>query len=121
MQEIQINSQTFRIKKMNMIEMLALQSQITFKSVDSTLNLYNELLERMEVQIGDKWLPVKEKGKNIFYPNELENDFETVQALIGFFLKYVQSVFRKSDESNSQQESNSSETNSHYQRVVQMQ
>lgn len=100
MQEIIVNNYTFRIKKMNMIEMLALQSQVTFKSVDSTLNLYNELLERMEVQLGETWLPVKEKGKNIFYPADIENDFEAIQTLVGHFLKYIKSVFRKSDESN---------------------
>lgn len=104
MSEIQINNHLFRIKKMNMIEMLALQSQVTFKSVDATLALYNELLERMEVQMGEKWLPVKEKGKDIFYPNDIENDFESIQTLVGFFLKYIKSVFQKSDVLNSQQE-----------------
>lgn len=98
MQEIVVNNHTYRIKKMNMIEILALQSQITFKSVDSTLNLYNELLERMEVQINDQWIAVKEKGRNIFYPAEIENDFETIQSLVGHFLSYIKSVFTKSVE-----------------------
>ena len=58
-----IKNHEYRIKKMNMIEVLALQSQITFKDIASTEALYNAILERIEVNIGEKWLPVK-KGND---------------------------------------------------------
>lgn len=96
MNEFKVKEHTYRIKRMNMIEVLALQSQITFKNTEKTYQMYNELLERIEVQIGDKWLPVK--SKDMYFPNDVENDIETIQILIGHFLEYLKSVFRNSNE-----------------------
>lgn len=49
-----IKNHEYRIKKMNMIEVLALQSQITFKDIASTEALYNAMFERCEVNICEK-------------------------------------------------------------------
>lgn len=98
MNEIVIDNYQFRIKTMNMIEVLAFRSQLTFEDVDSTMKLYNQILERIEVQIGDKWLPVKQKLQNIYYPAGIENDFEMIETLVGHFLGYIKSVFQKSNE-----------------------
>ena len=91
--EIVIKEKTYRIKKMNAIEILALRSQYDFNSYYSTLNLFNTVLERMEVKCNDNWLPVKEKGKEIFYPTGVENDGEVIKDLISFFTKYIKEVF----------------------------
>ena len=107
-----IKNHEYRIKKMNMIEVLALQSQITFKDITSTEALYNAILERIEVNIGEKWLPVK-KG-NDYFPAGIEDDIETLQALIANFLEYLKSVFQKSDESNNTQSSMTSETQANF-------
>ena len=92
------SSETFRVKKMNAIEALALQSQIDFDSVESTEKLYNAILERLEVKVNDQWLPVKEKGRNIYYPDGIENCVNVIQELIHHFLyDYLKPLFQKSN------------------------
>lgn len=93
MDEFIINDNTFRIKNMNAIELLALQTQYNFDDVDSSLKLFNNMLERMEVKCNNSWLPVKEKGKDIYYPANVENDYKTIKQLIGKFSSYLKSVF----------------------------
>ena len=102
--EFEINSLHYRVKKMNAIEMLAIQSQISFDSADESYACYSQILERCEVQCNDKWLPVKEKGKEIYYPAGLEDDLETVQIIIKHFINWLKDVFTKSNESNSKTE-----------------
>lgn len=94
--EKKINNNLYRIKKMNAIELFALQTQIDMTNVQTTLSCYNEFLERIEVECNGQWLPVKEKNKDIYYPNEVENDFDTIKALIKFMFDYLNSVFHKS-------------------------
>lgn len=94
---ITINELNYRIKKMNAIEMLAIQSQISFNSAKESQECYEQMLERIEVQCQDKWLPVKEAGKDIYYPADIENDFYVIQELISFFMKWIKDVFQKSN------------------------
>lgn len=91
--EIEIKGKTYRVKQMNAIEVLAIRSQYDFDTYESTYKLFNTALERMEVKCGDKWLPVKEKGKNVYYPANVENDMETIESLISKFTDYIKEVF----------------------------
>ncbi len=91
-----IGEHEYRIKQMNAIELLALRSQIDFNNYESSLKLYNILLEKVEVKAGDRWIQVKDG--NIFVPAGIENDFKTVEALIEFVLEYLKSVFMKSND-----------------------
>lgn len=52
--EFTVSNHEYRIKKMNMIEVFAFQSQITFKDIASTEALYNAMFERCEVNICEK-------------------------------------------------------------------
>ena len=97
MKELTIKENTYRIKQMNAIELLSIQTCIDLSNVDEAINTYNFILERLEVKIKDQWLPVKEKNKDIFYPADVENDFETLQKLITHFLSYIKEVFQKSN------------------------
>ena len=65
-----IKNHEYRIKKMNMIEVFAFQSQITFKGIASTEALYNAMFERCEVNICEKWLIDNYNGIN----NEFTGD-----------------------------------------------
>ena len=97
--EFQIKNFKYRTKKMNAIELLALRSIINFGSVEQVTKCYNSLLERVEVQVkDDKWLQVKQG--DAYFPADVENDFETIEALVANMLEYVRSVFQKSDASN---------------------
>lgn len=101
---ITINNNEYRIKKMNAIDMLAMQSQISFDTAKQSKSCYSQMLERIEVKCQDKWLPVKEEDKEIYYPVNVENDLSLIQDLIGFFMNWLREVFRKSNESNSKTE-----------------
>lgn len=100
--EITIKEFKFRIKKMNVIELMAIRSTMNFDDVDKLQQTYNNMLERIELQVGDKWLQVKQGDD--YYPAGLENDFELTQDLITFFLSYLKSVFQKSNASTAKQE-----------------
>lgn len=95
--EKQIGKFNFRIRKMNAIELLAFNMQSEIQTFDGTVETFNLILENIEVQTGDSWLPVKEKNKNIFYPSGIENDIMTIKELIPFFMNYIGSVFHPSE------------------------
>ena len=89
----------FRVKKLNAIETLALQSQINLKSVDAAQNFFNEVLKRIEVKAGDNWIACEENG--VYYPAELVENAELTKKLIEYFMKEtLLPVFPKSSESN---------------------
>ena len=94
---IVIKEHEYRIKKMNAIELLSMQSQISFKSAKQSQACYSQMLERIEVKCQENWLPVKEEGKEIYYPNGIEFDLESIQELISFFMKWLKEVFQKSN------------------------
>lgn len=100
----QIRQFTYRIKSMNALEVLALKTCVDFDNYESTLNMYNVLLDKIEVQIIDKWLTVKEKDSNVFCPAEAEHDIDLLQELITFIMEYIQQVFPKSNGSKTKQE-----------------
>ena len=97
-----INDYEFRIKKMNAIEALALRTSMNMKTVESTQQFFNECLERIEVKATeDKWLPVKQKGRNVFLPDGIENNGQAIQYLVEMFMReFAKPFFEKSDESN---------------------
>ena len=95
----QIGQNTFRVKKMNAIEALALKSVSSLDSTESATSLFNTILEKVEVKCGDVWYPVK-KG-DVYYPAGIEDDVDTIQQLISFFIKeYFQPLFQPSNKSN---------------------
>lgn len=104
MNNITINKNNYRVKKMNAIELMALRSQIDFDNYDSVVKMYETLLEKIEVEINEKWLPVKTIGTNIYLPQGVEDDVEVVEQLISFILEHIKSVFMKSNASKKEQE-----------------
>ena len=104
MEEIQIKENIFRIKQMNAIEMLAMRTQINFASFDTAKTLYSTLLELVEVQVNDKWLPVKTKGRDIYYPAGIEHDVEAIETILDTVLEYFKNVFQSSSKLKKTQE-----------------
>lgn len=89
----------FRIKKMNAIELFSLRESFHPDNFDGIYNITNSVLERIEVQCGDKWLNVKEPGKEIYFPVNIENDVQAVKQLFHVFIfDYMNPVFQKSGE-----------------------
>lgn len=94
---------TFRVKKMNAIQLLALRSQIDFDDYIKTEQFYNLVLNNIEVGFDGQWLPVRSKAPNgeiIYYPNGVDSNVDAVQSLINYFIKdFLKPVFTKSTES----------------------
>nr|DAN08984.1 MAG TPA: tail assembly chaperone protein [Caudoviricetes sp.] len=89
----------YRIRKMNAIEALALRSASDMKSVAGAKQFFTDVLERIEVQAGEKWLPVKQENANVYLPDGIQDDFTGVQLLIEFFMKeFLTPFFEKSVE-----------------------
>lgn len=96
---LEYKDNTYRIRKMNAIEALALRSASDMKSVAGAKQFFTDVLERMEVQANDKWLPVKQEGKNVYLPDGIQDDFDGVQTLVQFFMKeFLTPFFEKSVE-----------------------
>lgn len=88
----------FRIAKMNAIEALAMRSVIDFDNFESTYKMLTLIIEHIEVRFDDKWLPVKEKGKEIYYPVGIEDNIFALNELVEVFLNdYFKPLFLKSD------------------------
>lgn len=93
------NNLEFRIGKISAIEMLTLQTQINFKSLEQTETVFTFILEHIEVNINGVWTNVKEKGRDIYMPLDLENDLASLQELVVYFLNDVMKpIFKKSKE-----------------------
>lgn len=101
MNEFVVKDFTFRIKRMNAIELLAIKSVIAFDNIKDLIETYSYLLEKIEVKVKDSWLQVKQ-GNN-FYPAAIETDVEIIDSLITHILQYIKSVFTKSNGSNASQ------------------
>ena len=102
MKEFETNGFTFRVKKMNAIELLALQDQINFDNYEASIQTYNTLLEHCEVKIKEQWLQTY-KDKN-YYPIELEENVSMLKDVIRNMIAYLKEVFQKSNASNTQTE-----------------
>lgn len=96
---IELNGCTFRVRKMNAIEALALKTASSLDNTVAAMTFFNDVLERLEVSVADKWLPVKEVGRDIYYPADIENDGETIKKLVEFFMnEFLKPFFTKSAE-----------------------
>lgn len=103
MNEFKIKSSDFdfRVKKMNAIEVLAVRSNINNKTVEASMKSFKAILECIEVRCDDSWIPAKMQGREVYFPDGLENDVNAVNELLGYFMgTYLKSVFQKSNESN---------------------
>lgn len=96
--QIEHSGETFRIKKMNAIEILAVRSQISNKDVATSMNMFSTILECIECRVGNEWLPVKTKGKEVYFPNGIEDDVLVIQDLVSYFMgEFLVKVFQKSN------------------------
>lgn len=85
---------TFRIAKMNAIELLAMQTQIDFSDYKSAVNSFSIALEHCEVRMPgtESWMKVKDG--EAYFPAEIENDTVLAEGVAKKFLLYIKSVFR---------------------------
>lgn len=96
--EFQIEQYTFRIRKLNAVEMLGLRTENEMMiDSDSSTKFYNKILSCFEVKAGESWLKVYSNGN--YYPAELEDNVELVMKLVDYFMtNFLRPAFTKSDE-----------------------
>ena len=100
-QEFKIESRTeqFRVANISPIDMLAISTQIDFENFKMTKTLMQFCLENVEVKMAEKWLPVKTKDKEIYWPKDIVNDFIALNELFVWMMEnVVTAVFQKSSE-----------------------
>lgn len=100
-----LDGHEYRIKQMSAVETLAIRTQVNFDTTEQTIKCYNAMLERIEVKVKeDKWLPVKENGREVYYPAGIENNISVIDELIIYFMTYIKEVFQKSNASKTEHE-----------------
>ena len=104
MENLKIKSNEFSIRKMNVIEVISFRSLMDFKTLDGVSGFFKTVLENIEVKIGDEWLPVKEKNREVYYPNGIENDIKAIDKLLNYFQSYLGEVFTQSSTLKEEQE-----------------
>lgn len=116
--ETTINGRTFVIGKINPVEMMTISRAgislyrknsdgefeidlSTQRNVDALNTFYNMVFEHMLVKLSDTLIkPVKEKGVDVWWPENIVDDYDTLFALANwFFQEVVFPVFLKSSES----------------------
>lgn len=96
---IEGRKELFRVGKISTVEILAIQTQINFNSLSQTETLFNFILEHIEVSLNNMWVTLKEKGREVYMPLDIQDDYIALQQLCIYFIKdYLQPLFRKSEE-----------------------
>lgn len=96
---IEGRKELFRVGKISTVEILAIQTQINFNSLSQTETLFNFILEHLEVSLNNMWVTLKEKGREVYMPLDIQNDYVALQQLCIYFIKdYLQPLFKKSEE-----------------------
>ena len=90
---------TFREGKVSPIDLLAISTQIDFENFKMTKTLMTFCFENAEVKMGEKWLPVKVPGKEIYKPSEIATNFIAMNELFMWMMdNVVTAVFPRSSE-----------------------
>lgn len=96
---IEGRKELFRVGKISTVEILAIQTQINFNSLYQTETLFNFILEHIEVSLNNMWVTLKEKGREVYMPLDIQDDYLALQQLCIYFIKdYLQPLFKKSEE-----------------------
>jgi len=89
----------FRVAKISPIDLMAITTTIDFEKFEATKTLISFCLENSEVLMGEKWMPVKVKGKDVYQPLGIENDFVALNEIFVWMMENVISkTFTKSSE-----------------------
>ena len=90
----------FRVGKISPVDLMAVTQIIDFEKFEANKTLITFCLENTEVLIGEKWLPVKTKGREIYQPMGIENDFIALNQIYLYIMENViAKTFTKSSES----------------------
>lgn len=89
----------FRFMKLPATELLALQTQLNFDEFEKAKFATRYILEHTEVEVTGQWLPVKEKNREVYYPQGIEDNIVALNFILTMFLTdIIKPLFQKSNE-----------------------
>lgn len=101
-QEFTIESRKdqFRIGYISPVKLLAITTQVDLEKFQQTETLYTFALENTEVKMGEKWVPVKTPGQEVYMPFGIDDDLIALNEICMYFLtEVIYKAFQKSSES----------------------
>ena len=84
---------TFRIVKLDPVEVLALGMTSNFEELKQTKVTMGFALEHIEVKVGEKWVLVKQPDRSVYMPMGIEDNLRALQQLIQYFIEDVLAKF----------------------------
>ena len=92
--------QQFRVAKISPVDLMAITQTIDFDKFEANRTLINFCLENAEVLMGEKWMPVKTKGRDVYQPLGIESNFMALNEIYLWMMENViAKTFTKSSES----------------------
>lgn len=89
----------FRFMKLPATELLALQTQLNFDEFEKAKFATKYILEHTEVEVAGQWLPVKEKNREVYYPQHIDENITALNSILTMFLtNVIKPLFQKSNE-----------------------
>lgn len=89
----------FRVGKISPIDLLAISYQIDLENFKMTKTLLTFVVENVETLIGETWLPVKVKDKEIYQPIGIDKNLPALNDIFIYMTTNVISkVFQPSNE-----------------------
>lgn len=82
-------SNTLRPMKLQPTEVLALYYTQGFENLEKAKTTIDFILEHCEVNIENKWFPVKEKGKDIYMPINLGSNIKAINEIFMYFIEEI--------------------------------
>ena len=90
----------FRVGKISPVDLMAITATIDFEKFDTNKTLIAFCLESSEVLMGEKWMPVKVKGRDVFQPMGIESNLVALNEIFLWMMENViAKTFMKSSES----------------------
>lgn len=89
----------FRIGRIKPTTLLAIATTMDFEDYKHLENVFTFALENTEVEINGQWFKVKEPGKEVYMPKNVETDMNLLKGLCSYFMNNViKKVFQNSTE-----------------------
>ena len=90
-----------RPKQMTASEFLGLDTIFNREDADKAAYMYQQIMERIEVEVLGTWQPLKQKGAEVYCPDDLKDRPGKLYQICTLFLtKVFFPVFLESKESN---------------------
>ncbi len=83
------NKFVFRVGKISPVELLAISQTVNLESFKANKELMTFCFENAEVKIGETWVPVKVKGREVYQPMGIEDKLIALNELFVWMLENV--------------------------------